>query len=299
MNQLNNIYLGSWGNFEYCTKNPKEFIKIIKNAQDLGISNFDTCQTYGNGEAEKAFNKSLSVSSKIHTKFHINSIKEDLSQKLETSLKRLNRSYLDSFSLLWTPKENFKLESIYKNLLKLKDTELIKKIGFSNINQENLEFFNNSKENFLIQNPFNLIYSHGKKTYQNLNSNHTILCYSPLGQGILSSLSEKKYLDIRKQNRLLNKAVLNSYKKIFLFLEVLSKKYELSFSSICIKWILYLELKVILGVSSNKQLIEILNSLDTQIDNSDYKKLSELSANYAHKLSINDSLWNFHPEINK
>ena len=81
-------------------------VRAVGKAIDLGINYFDTAPSYGDGLSESNLGKVLIeikpkvvVATKIHLRDGLSDIRSNARRSLESSLKRLNRDYVDVFQL--------------------------------------------------------------------------------------------------------------------------------------------------------------------------------------------------------
>ena len=145
-NSLNRLYLGTWqfsGDFKPLTN--QKINNLINYAKMMGIHRFDTALVYGNGEVEKLLGKALSNDGIVLTKIpaKIKPPKKNpgnldiyydytyIKNCINTSCNNLGRKYLDICLLHnWTESWNNE-EKIINYLQKLKNENIVKKIGIS------------------------------------------------------------------------------------------------------------------------------------------------------------------------
>ncbi len=148
--KVSNICYGTWGlspstkKFKspgkYSKKKTKELIQF---AIKKGINFFDTADIYGEGAGEKILGSEIqNVRNKIFVMTKggiINSQNKKnfrvkyINNKIFNSLKNLNTDYLDGYQLHNLSSED-DIKNLYKELIKLKRSGIIRSIGFSSRN---------------------------------------------------------------------------------------------------------------------------------------------------------------------
>jgi aryl-alcohol dehydrogenase-like predicted oxidoreductase len=166
MNNFEKICLGTaqFGSSYGLTNKNKELSveeigKILRLAEDNGISFLDTAPTYGNAEL-KLGNlelRSWNIVTKVKTGNTI-SIKDSFSRSVEDSLDRLKIDNLYAV-LIHNPKLFFdpKINNLLNQLSELKAKGLIKKIGVSVYDSMEVDFILGNFDVDIIQIPFNII----------------------------------------------------------------------------------------------------------------------------------------------
>lgn len=170
---------------------------ILKKAEQLGVTDFDTASAYGQSEAVIGgvkFNSIVQVSTKLSPLSQINSdfsaqeIRNAVASDIDNSLKNLQKEQLDVLMLhRWQHRKN---PVIWKTLLEYKEKNIIKKLGASVSNpQEALEALADDDVEF-IQLPINIIdwrWEEAGVDRAALTSGKLIQARSALLQGILVS----------------------------------------------------------------------------------------------------------------
>lgn len=117
-----------------------EYIDIIKNGIELGLTLIDTAELYGRGHAEELVGEAIKkferenifIISKVLPK---NLRKNDLFNSIENSLKRLKTDYIDLY-LIHSYTSGAPLEEALISLNEAVEKGLIRNIGVSNFNKE-------------------------------------------------------------------------------------------------------------------------------------------------------------------
>lgn len=129
------------------TKNYDELLGIVRTAIENGISGFDTAPSYGTEEIlAKAINevigqlklerKDVFIQTKIDP-WQMYESKGNIRYYIETVMKKMNVSYLDSLLIHWPLPEY--LDSTWETFIKLKEEHVVNKIGICNLRVRQLE----------------------------------------------------------------------------------------------------------------------------------------------------------------
>lgn len=258
--KISSIGLGTW-----LIDNDK-VKRTVKNAINLGYRLIDTAQAYGNeigvgeGIKESNINRSeLFITSKIRAEYKdYDSAKRSIDQ----SLKDLNVDYID-LMLIHAPQpwEEFRIsdnnyykenKEVWRALEDAYEEGKIKAIGVSNFHDYDLK---NVIESARIKPMVNQVLAHvGQIPFEIIEfckeNDIVVEAYSPIAHGEASRIKE---------------------------VEDLSKKYNKSFSQICLKYDLNLGMVVLPKANSISHLKENLD-LDFEISDEDMKMLNNAKA---------------------
>ena len=255
MNLTNKIGLGSvqFG-IPYGVSNKEgqtssiEVTKILKYANKLGITVIDTASAYGN--AEEVLGQNDLNCFKIISKFMPLEVGDSISIQLEKSLSNLKINSLYGYlahrplNLIDNPKE-------WEELLKLKQENKIKKIGFSLNEPRELDLLlNKGMMPDLIQVPYNYFDNRFKDILIELNAKGCeIHTRSTFLQGLF-------FTDVQKLPSFFDQVKKN--------IGDLQIKYENNLSSVLLKYVLSLDFidVVIMGVENKMQLKNNLTNIE-------------------------------------
>lgn len=256
-NKIPSIALGTW------LIDDKEVTDIVDNAISIGYRHIDTAQAYENetgiglGIKKNGINRNeLFITSKIKAEY------KDFDSAYNSILESLNRLQTDYIDLMiihspqpWTEfrgsnryfKENI---FVYKALEKAYNEGKVKAIGVSNFLIDDLT---NILKNSTIKPMVNQILAHISNTPFELidfckENNILVEAYSPIGHGEI--LKNKIIIDI-------------------------AKKYNVSPSSLCIKYILDLGLVALPKARSKEHLLDNLN-VDFTLSKEDFDILKNI-----------------------
>jgi diketogulonate reductase-like aldo/keto reductase len=135
------IGMGTW-NIEGRTRDAeRRGIEALRLGLDLGMKHIDTAEMYGNGRSEELVAEAVAgrreqvfLVSKVMPS---NASYEGTLKACERSLKRLNTDFLDLYLIHW-PSSQYPIKETMRAMEKLADEAMIKFIGVSNFDLEQL-----------------------------------------------------------------------------------------------------------------------------------------------------------------
>lgn len=284
----------SWGN--QCSESDAQ--KIIHNALEAGITAFDTAEGYGDGESERRLSKGLGkqhrddviIISKIWPDADLTL--EAYEERLNNSLKALNRDYLDVYLIHWpadhfnTPEKSQKLTNIMQSL---KDSGKTKLIGLSNFHKVHLDLLGSNISKFSInQVPFNLLERDYEGETRDLCMQHNIkyMAYSPLAKGLLSHpLSEEdRSVPARQNDSIFSDNLYPHAVKVFNEVQAVATELNTKPINVAIAWVLAQEniLTAIIGSKKPEQVPDFGKIPDTRLTNNQLHRLDNASELFAH-----------------
>ncbi|MCA1830089.1 MAG: aldo/keto reductase [Actinomycetota bacterium] len=181
---------GAWG-----TNPPEdEMIGAIRAGFDAGITWVDTAEVYGNGSSEEIVSRALDgypdvlVFTKVAPKPNGSGFDRDgVRAGCEASLKRLGRDVVDLYQCHW-PDENVPLEETWSAMAQLVDDGLVRWIGVSNFNAEQIERCEKIRHVDSLQPQFSILHrGPGDELLPFCARNGTgVIAYGPLAFGLLT-----------------------------------------------------------------------------------------------------------------
>jgi aryl-alcohol dehydrogenase-like predicted oxidoreductase len=166
-------------------------LAAIRAGLDNGVNFFDTAPAYGNGESEEILGEALGSRRRevvVATKVPPTDLEPDkLRQSCERSLRSLRTDYIDLYQIHW-PSKTLSLEPTWRTLEALQREGKIRHIGVSNFGKsflgEQLQL-GRAESN---QVPYSLLWRAVEFDIQSLcvANQISLLCYSPLAQGLLT-----------------------------------------------------------------------------------------------------------------
>ncbi|MEG3581703.1 MAG: aldo/keto reductase [Chloroflexota bacterium] len=175
-----------WGHQE-----DSDSIAAVASSLENGINFFDTAPGYGDGRSEEVLGEALKGNrdgAVIATKVPPADLKPtNLRKACEDSLKRLKTEYIDLYQIHW-PNHDINIEDTVYELNKILEEGKIRSIGVSNFGILDLEAILSLTKVVTNQLPYNGIWRAIEFEIKPLciAKSTGIICYSPLGQGLLA-----------------------------------------------------------------------------------------------------------------
>lgn len=286
-----------WG--QACSEKDAEL--IVKNALDSGITAFDTAEGYGDGESETRLGKALGnrkndviIISKIWP--DANLTLEAYQERLNNTLKALNRDYIDVYLIHW-PADYFNSEEKSQKLadimLALKKSGKTTLIGLSNFHKIHLDLLGQNLSQFSInQVPYNLLERdyEGETRDTCMQNNIPYMAYSPTAKGLLARRLNEKDLAMpaRKNDDVYSKSLYPHALKVYDVIESIAKEIDTQPINVALAWVLAQKniLTAIVGSKKPDQVLEFAKTTAIKLSNLHLQKLTEASDAFMHyKLS--------------
>lgn len=207
--EISRTVLGTWaiGGWQWGGTDEEESIATVLKALASGVTTIDTAPIYGFGKSEELVGMAVQefgARSKVQlcTKLGIewdddenvkrNSSHARILKEVEDSLRRLQTDYIDIYQIHW-PDLQTDFEETAATMKQLLDEGVIKAIGVSNFDPEQMEEFQKTAPIHTCQPPYNLFergIEQDSLPYCNENS-ITLLTYGALCRGLLSGKMSK------------------------------------------------------------------------------------------------------------
>ena len=233
-------------------------VEAIERALGKGINWIDTAAVYGLGHSEELVAKALEGTTEkpyIFTKCslvwdsnrHIsNNLKRDsIWRECETSLMRLKTDTLDLYQIHWpSPEED--IEMGWRTMAELKEEGLVKHIGVSNFNVEQMKRAQSIAPVESLQPPYSMLRRGIEKEILPYCMEHNIgvIVYSPMLSGMLSgAMTRERALNLpqndwRCNNKEFQEPRLGHNLELVELLRVIGKKHDASPGEVAIAWTL-------------------------------------------------------------
>ena len=187
----------------------KDSLAAIRAGLDAGITFFDTAPAYGDGESEAILGEALESRRSevvIASKVPPTDLEPDkLRASCERSLRALRTDFIDLYQIHW-PSKTLPLEPAWRTLESLQREGKIRHIGVSNFGSSFLEEALQLGRAESNQLPYSLLWRAVEFEIQPLCAANqmSILCYSPLAQGLLNGkfVTASEVPDKRSRTRL-------------------------------------------------------------------------------------------------
>ena len=192
--------MGTWMLEGRSKEADRRAIQALQLGLDLGMNHIDTAEMYGNGRVEQLVAEAISgrredlfLVSKV---LPSNASYEGTLRACERSLKRLKTEFLDLYLLHW-PSNQHPIEDTMRAMEKLVEEGMIKHIGVSNFDLEQLKAAQDALKNHRIA-CNQVLYHLGYRDIERYllpfckENGITIVGYSPFGHGDFPSPESKK-----------------------------------------------------------------------------------------------------------
>jgi aryl-alcohol dehydrogenase-like predicted oxidoreductase len=186
---------GTWSvatrDFFWENQSGADSVAAIQAGLDAGVNFFDTAPAYGNGESEEILGKALEAHRRevvVATKVATTDLEPDrLRQSCERSLRALRTDYIDLYQIHW-PSQTLPLEPTWRTLEALRREGKIRHIGVSNCGVSYLDELRQLGRVESNQLPYSLLWRAVEFDIQPwcVAQQISLLCYSPLAQGLLT-----------------------------------------------------------------------------------------------------------------
>ena len=256
------IGLGTWtmgGEEQRDTSRDKECIYAIKKALEIGYTLIDTAEMYGAGHTEElvgiaieGFNREkLFITSKV---WSTNLKYDDVFRSFDGSLRRMKIDYIDLYLIHW-PNPEIPMEETFRALNKLADQGLVRYVGVSNFDVEQMIEAQKLSSTPLACNQveYNILHREPEK--------NGVLDFCQKNGMILTTW---KPLD--RKNVLANRTIIR-----------VARKYNATPAQIALNWLIRKENVVTIPMSLKEvHLWENFNAADLKLEDIDLKLLDEL-----------------------
>ena len=199
---------GGW-EFGWGPQDDEESIAAIHHALELGINWIDTAAAYGFGHSEEVVGRALEGIDErpyVFTKASLvegpgrkvlHSLKRDsILREVGESLRRLGVDAIDLYQIHWPmPEED--IEEGWSALAELKEQGLVRHIGVSNFNVEQLRRIQSIAPVETLQPPYSLIAREVEADILPLAEREGIgvIVYSPMGSGLLTGKMTRERIE--------------------------------------------------------------------------------------------------------
>jgi diketogulonate reductase-like aldo/keto reductase len=252
----------------------KFYSGLIQGAYELGIRVIDTAEVYAHGLSEEiigslppSINSELFIMTKFSAK---NSLPENMTSALHSSLKRLKRECVDVYQPHW-PNVNVNTESVISSLVKLVEQGKVKHIGLSNFPLDEYRKANHFSKTNKIEfmqasyGPYDRLIE--SELLPEIKRNNSILVgYSPFGTGSVFSKQNKNYRTLTE----------------------LAENYSCSLSQIILAWILRSGSVISIPKSNSiERIVDNFSALKLKLKAVDIEYLSKIFSTKVELININ------------
>jgi len=199
-------WAGSWG-----PQDDNESIEAIIRAYDLGVNWIDTAAVYGLGHSEEVVGKALKklperpiIATKLGLCWDENGeifrrlTKESVRREVEDSLRRLDIDTIDLYQIHWPIDDNH--DEVLEGWGTIADLIKEGKVRYAGVSNFGVELMKKIQEIYPVtslQPPYSMIRRGTEKEILHYcgESNIGVVCYSPMGKGLLTGKFSKERVD--------------------------------------------------------------------------------------------------------
>jgi aryl-alcohol dehydrogenase-like predicted oxidoreductase len=279
---------GGWG--DICPTEDAE--RVVHSALDHGITAFDTAEGYGDGESERRLGKALGaqkdsviIISKIWPDAELTL--KAYQQRLEDSLKALDRDYVDLYLIHW-PGNYFnnsdKSARLAEFMNTLKENGKALTIGLSNFQSQNLTLLGDQLKTFSMNEvPYSLLDRAYEGDTLNLCKNADIpyMAFSPTAQGLLAKPMSREDFEMptRKHHFLYQNPVYPHARIVWETVRDVANEICCKPVEVALAWILTRDniFTAIVGSRKPEQVQEFAKSTELKLDSNQLQRLTKAS----------------------
>ena len=301
--EISRVGFGAWAlggsNYDWGwgAQEDEQSIATIHHALDLGVSWIDTAAQYGFGHSEEVVGRAVAgYSGKrplVFTKggqpegpnrTTLQSLKRDsLRRELEGSLSRLGVDAIDLYQIHW-PIPDEEIEEGWSALVELRDEGLVRHIGVSNFDVEQLRRAQTIAPVETLQPPYSLIDRRVEKEILPFCEREGIgvIVYSPMGSGMLTGAMTRERIaslpddDWRKRSPGFHEPELSPRLELVERLKRVAEGHGVSPGAIAVAWTLRNPAVdgAIVGFRRPDQVDPILGAAELELSDEDVAALS-------------------------
>ena len=222
----------------------------VKCALDCGITAFDTAEGYGDGESERRLGKALGskkndvvIISKIWPDAPLNL--KGYQERLEGTLKALNRDYVDVYLVHWagsffnSPEKSSQLIELMQTL---RESGKAKSVGLSNFWVDDLRLLGDDLTQFAVnQIPYSLLEREYESDGLNIcQEKVATMAYSPSARGLLAGRldDEARKTPTRQSYSLYQEPLFSHSKSVLKVVQEISQELDCPAINVALAWVL-------------------------------------------------------------
>jgi aryl-alcohol dehydrogenase-like predicted oxidoreductase len=264
--QITRIGFGAWAiggggwEFGWGPQQDADSVKAIEHALDLGVNWIDTAAAYGFGHSEEVVGRALAAVGAEHRPYVftkcsllegpdrrvVHSLKRDsVLREAEASVKRLGGEPIDLYQIHW-PNPLADIEEGWSALAELKEQGLVRHIGVSNFNADQLNRIRSIAPVETLQPPYSLV---ERSVEQEIlpyaeAAGMGVIVYSPMGSGLLTGAMTRERIaglaedDWRKHDERFNEPELSRHLALVGRLESVAARHGTGPGAVAVAWTL-------------------------------------------------------------
>jgi aryl-alcohol dehydrogenase-like predicted oxidoreductase len=262
--QITRVGFGAWAiggggwEFGWGPQDDEQSVAAIHRALDQGVNWVDTAAAYGFGRSEEIVGAALEGMTErpyVFTKCSllegpgrtvVNNLKRDsVLREAEASLKRLRIDAIDLYQIHW-PNPEPDIDEGWAVLAELKEQGLVRHIGVSNFDVEQLRRVQQIAPVETLQPPYSLVARNIEQETLPFAEREGIgvIVYSPMGSGLLTGKMTKERIeqladdDWRKRDPRFQEPQLSRHLTLVNRLQAIANRYDTTAGAVAVAWTL-------------------------------------------------------------
>jgi aryl-alcohol dehydrogenase-like predicted oxidoreductase len=262
--EITRIGFGAWAigggdwEFGWGAQEDEESIAAIHRALEQGVNWIDTAAAYGFGHSEEVVGRALEgVADRPHVftkcsllegpdRTVVHSLERDsVMREAEASLARLGVDAIDLYQIHW-PDPDADIEEGWAALAELKEQGMVRHIGVSNFDVEQLRRVQGIAPVETLQPPYSLIEREAEKELLPFAEREGIgvIVYSPMGSGLLSGRMTRERIenmpdnDWRKSDASFQEPALSRHLELVERLRAVAEEHDTTPGAVAVAWTL-------------------------------------------------------------
>jgi aryl-alcohol dehydrogenase-like predicted oxidoreductase len=263
--EITRIGFGAWAiggggwEFGWGPQEDEESVDAIRHALEQGVNWIDTAAAYGFGRSERVVGRALEGLAPrpyVFTKCSllegpgrrvIHSLRRDsVLAEAEASLERLGVDAIDLYQIHW-PIPEADIEEGWSALAELKEQGLVRHIGVSNFDVEQLRRIRQIAPVETLQPPYSLVAREVEEEILPFAERAWIgvIAYSPMGSGLLSGTMTRERIaslpddDWRKRDARFREPQLTRHLALVERLKVVAERHDTTAGAVAVAWTLH------------------------------------------------------------
>jgi aryl-alcohol dehydrogenase-like predicted oxidoreductase len=299
--QITRVGFGAWAigggdwEFGWGAQEDEESIAAIQRALDQGVNWIDTAAGYGFGHSEEVVGRALrGVTERpyVFTKCSllegpertvVHSLERDSAMReAVASLQRLGLDAIDLYQIHW-PDPEAQIEEGWSALAELKEQGLVRHIGVSNFDVDQLRRIQRLAPVETLQPPYSLVERDAEEEILPFAEREGIgvIVYSPMGSGLLTGRMTRERIDNmpdndwRKRDPSFQEPQLSRHLALVERLEAVAERHDTTAGAVAVAWTLRNPAVdgAIVGFRRPDQVDPILVGADLELTEADVEEL--------------------------